>query len=82
VINLKTCFVISPIGDEGTPTRKQADQLLHHIVEPAARECGYEEVVRADKISSPGMITAQIIQHLVEDARMGLKTDHCSAKHS
>jgi hypothetical protein len=60
------CFVISPIGDPGSETRKRADQVLRHVIEPAATNCGYD-TIRADRISEPGMITSQVIQHIVED---------------
>jgi hypothetical protein len=60
------CFVISPIGEEGTEIRRRADQVLKHIISPAAKECGYESI-RADTISEPGMITSQVIQHLLDD---------------
>lgn len=63
----KICFVIAPIGEEGSEARRRSDQILKHIMIPAAKECGYE-TVRADTISEPGMITSQVIQHLVEDA--------------
>lgn len=62
----KTCFVIAPIGDAESETRKRSDQILKHIVSPAAKECGYE-AMRADHISEPGLITSQVIQHIVED---------------
>jgi hypothetical protein len=62
----KTCFVIAPIGAEGSDVRVRSDQVLKHIISPAARECGYD-TVRADQISEPGLITSQIIQHVVED---------------
>lgn len=61
------CFVISPIGEEGTETRVRADQVLNHIIRPAAKELGYEPVIRADEIAEPGLITTQVIQHLIED---------------
>src|SRR5437016_10492301 len=61
----KTCFVISPIGDEGSEVRRRSDQVLKHIVRPAARKCGYSSIVRADQMSKPGLITAQVIQCLV-----------------
>ncbi len=66
---VKKCFVIAPIGDEGSDIRRRSDDILKHIIVPAARECGYEEknVVRADKIGVPGMITSQVIAHLIED---------------
>ncbi|MCZ7381468.1 MAG: hypothetical protein O8C64_07880 [Candidatus Methanoperedens sp.] len=62
----KTCFVIAPIGDDGTPKRRRSDKVLNHIIAPAAKECGYE-AIRADKISKPGIITSHVIQHLIDD---------------
>ncbi len=64
--SLKTCFVIAPIGAEGSETRIRSDQVLKHIITPAARECGYDPI-RADQISEPGLITSQVIQHIVDD---------------
>lgn len=63
--NKKICFVISPIGDEESDTRKRSDQVLKHIITGAVEQLGYE-VIRADKISEPGIITHQIIQHIVD----------------
>ncbi|MCK4829478.1 hypothetical protein KA005_77855 [bacterium] len=62
----KICFVISPIGEEESEVRKRSDQILKHVIEPPANECGYK-AVRADKIDKPGIITSQVIQHVVED---------------
>ena len=62
----KTCFVIAPIGEPDSETRKRSDQILKHVITPAAKECGYSPI-RADKISEPGIITTQVIQHIVED---------------
>lgn len=62
----KLCFVISPIGDRDSDTRKRSDQVLKHVVRPAVEQCGYK-AMRADKIEAPGMITSQVIQHIVND---------------
>lgn len=62
----KTCFVIAPIGDSDSDTRKRSDQVLKHIITPAVKERGYD-AIRADQISEPGMITSQVIQHIVDD---------------
>jgi len=62
----KTCFVISPIGDPDSETRKRADQVLKHVVRPAVTSCGYK-AIRADEIDKPGLITSQVIQHVVND---------------
>ena len=59
----KTCFYISPIGEQDSEHRQHADLFLGSIVEPALEEFGLK-VVRADKIGKPGMITSQIIEHI------------------
>jgi hypothetical protein len=58
-----TCFVISPIGDPDTPERKRADQFLQYVVKEGI---GHRfQVVRADDIAEPGMVTSQIVQYLI-----------------
>ena len=64
--NQKTCFVIAPIGIEGTEIRTRSDQLLEYVITPATENHGYN-VVRADHINEPGVITNQIIQHIIND---------------
>lgn len=56
----KICFVISPIGEDGSPERKRADDVLDFVIEPAAKEGGLT-VLRADKIDQSGSITSQIV---------------------
>ena len=58
----KTCFLIGPIGAEGSEERIKADWLLKGIVKPALEneEYGYK-VTRADEIAEPGSITDQVI---------------------
>ena len=62
----KICFVIAPIGEAESETRKRSDQVLRHIIAPAAKSHGYK-AVRADELDKPGMITSQVIQHVIED---------------
>ena len=57
------CFIISPIGSDGSEQRLHADLVLSSLIEPALQELGLTPV-RADKISKPGMITGQVIDHL------------------
>jgi hypothetical protein len=61
----ETCFVICPIGDENTQTRKDSDKVLEEIIIPVIQEFNFTPL-RADKISSPGMITSQIIDLLID----------------
>jgi hypothetical protein len=60
----KICFVIAPIGEEGSEIRKRSDRVFTYVIEPAALTCGYK-AVRADKISTPGIITNQVIQEVI-----------------
>jgi hypothetical protein len=58
------CFVISPIGKEGSEIRHRSNKVLKHVITPVADECGYK-AVRADNISEAGMITTQVLLHIV-----------------
>jgi len=60
----RVCFFVSPIGDEASEARRHSDLFLNSLVEPAMREFDMT-IVRADQIGRPGMITAQVIEHLV-----------------
>lgn len=62
----KTCFVIAPIGEPDSEIRKRSDQVLKHVIRPAVETCGYS-AMRADEISEPGVITSQVIQHIVDE---------------
>jgi len=59
----KTCFYISPIGEEGSDARKHSDFFLESLIVPAMKEVGLT-VVRADHIADPGMITTSILDHV------------------
>lgn len=56
------CFVISRIGDEGSPEREFANSVLKHVIRKAL-DSKYR-IERADEIGKPGLITVQIIQRL------------------
>ncbi|CAA2143715.1 hypothetical protein [Hyphomicrobium sp. ghe19] len=53
------CFVISPIGDERTETRKNADMVLESIIKRALEP--EFEVIRSDAFGHSQMITRNII---------------------
>lgn len=57
----KKCFVISPIGKEGSDIRLHADDFFDLVVQPALEPFGFE-VIRADKINKPSVITNDIIE--------------------
>jgi hypothetical protein len=58
------CFYITPIGDENSEQRKHSDLFLSSLIEPALSGFGLD-VVRADMIGQPGMITSQILEHIL-----------------
>jgi hypothetical protein len=61
----KTCFVIGPIGSDESEQRIHADWLYHGIIVPVLTEHFPDiQVERADKIPTPGMVSAQIINRL------------------
>jgi hypothetical protein len=59
-----TCFYVTPIGEEDSEQRKHSDLFLGSIVEPALEQFQLN-VVRADAIDKPGVITRQIIDYLL-----------------
>ncbi len=61
----RTCFVISAIGDPGSPVSRRADQVFKHVVEPVALELGYR-TKRADRMKRPGVITSKILAAVAE----------------
>src|SRR3569832_2839863 len=65
----KSCFVVCPIGEDGSATRRHADWLQHEIIEHVLDHHFKDQftVFRSYKIDQPGMIDAQIIGHLLDD---------------
>lgn len=59
----ESCFVITPIGEDGSPERKHADAVLKHLIEPVLSDVGIA-ALRADKITKPGIINKQIVAQL------------------
>lgn len=64
IIN-KKCFIVCPIGEDGSNVRKNSDQLLNHILKPVCAEKGFE-CIRIDELSNSGSITESILKHLNE----------------
>lgn len=64
----RTCFVISPIGEPGSPTRQAADDLFDLLLMPALSRFDFD-VVRADRIPRPGVITNDIVE-LIQTAEL------------
>ena len=51
----KLCFIIMPIGDDGTELRKRFDEVYNYLIRPAVSDskCGYQCILRADEVRMP-----------------------------
>lgn len=61
----KRCFVVTPIGNEGTSIRRATNGLIESVLKPTLKEFGYL-VEAAHEIDLTGSITSQVITHLLE----------------
>lgn len=59
-----TAFYVSPIGADDSEARRHADLFSASIVEPALEQSKLK-LVRADQIDSPGVITRQILDYII-----------------
>ena len=64
---MNNCFVISPIGEDGSQTRRQSDMVFEYIIKPALVAIGMDAgaIHRVDKSDKPTHITTEIIGNLV-----------------
>ncbi len=63
VMPKRLCFVVCPLGDERTPTRFVADNLLDQVIKPALAKYNFE-VERADLVPMPSPINDDIVRLL------------------
>ncbi|QMV40225.1 hypothetical protein [Cohnella cholangitidis] len=63
---LKKCFIITPIGNSATETRRHADGVIDATIEPILKDLQIEYFV-SHRMSNPGSITNQILKHILED---------------
>ncbi len=57
----KKCFIITPIGDENSETRRKAEGLIVAIIKPVLISLGYDPII-PHKMTLPGSITDQVIE--------------------
>jgi hypothetical protein len=72
----RRCFVISPIGADGSAVRQHADDVFDYIIKPAVAECGLV-AHRSDHLLEPGKISAQMFREILTgDCCVALLTGH------
>ena len=75
-ILMKKCFVISPIGEEGSDIRKHANYVFDYIIKPAMDKCKIA-AFRSDHIEKAGRISEQMFQSIFEaDLCIAILTNH------
>jgi hypothetical protein len=61
------CFVIGPIGKDGTAERKHADLLLHSLIKHVLQGDEFKyKVKRADEDADPGMIGDRVVTDIIK----------------
>lgn len=66
----KMCFIITPIGQDGSDIRIEIDSIIEEIVEEVLTECGYDYKV-SHKIDSTGSINKEVI-NLIKDSNLAI----------
>lgn len=56
----KSCFIVTPIGNELDSIRRHIDGILDAVIDPVLKENGYEPIV-AHRINLTGSINKQVI---------------------
>ncbi|TDQ37384.1 hypothetical protein [Aureibacillus halotolerans] len=61
---IKSCFIITPIGNAGSPTRRSADGVIKSVLKPELKKLGYEVSV-SHEMTDSGSITRQILDKII-----------------
>ena len=59
----KICFIVTTIGESGTPTRERADNVYKYLIAPVCEDLGYKPV-RVDHVNAVDNINTTIINYL------------------
>jgi hypothetical protein len=61
----RTCFIITPIGDTNSTTRRSTDGLIRSVIRPVLDQLDYESHA-AHEISVSGSITRQVVERVLK----------------
>lgn len=59
----KICFIVTAIGESGTPTRERADNVYKYLIAPVCEELGFKPV-RVDHVNAVDNINETVINYL------------------
>lgn len=59
----KICFIVTAIGESGTPTRERADNVYKYLIVPVCEDLGYKPV-RVDHVNAVDNINETVINYL------------------
>ncbi|MDG4757510.1 hypothetical protein [Micromonospora sp. WMMD710] len=62
----RECFVIAPIGPEGSEIRERSDQILEYVIRPVVEPRGFQ-AIRGDEIERAGLITSQVLDRIIQN---------------
>ncbi|TKI22569.1 hypothetical protein FC683_26635 [Bacillus cereus] len=64
----KTCFIITPIGDDQSDIRRAADGVIDAVITPELLKIGFSEenIKVAHRMANPGSINQQVIECILE----------------
>ncbi|MGX7627619.1 hypothetical protein ACWOMK_02130 [Bacillus thuringiensis] len=64
----KTCFIITPIGDDQSDIRRAADGLIDAVITPELLNSGFSKgnIKVAHRMANPGSINQQVIECILE----------------
>lgn len=63
----KSCFIITPFGEENSATFRKAKGVIDSVIKPVLIEFGFADVKPAYEINISGMINTQIINRIISD---------------
>lgn len=65
--NGRKCFIITPIGENGSRTFRKAKGVIESSIRPVLTEAGFCDIKPAYEITESGMIGNQIIDRILND---------------
>lgn len=63
----RSCFIITPIGDDNSDTFRKAKGVIESVIKPTLAGFGYDDIKASYEINISGMINTQIINRIISD---------------